>query len=84
MINHLLNDANVTIEQISNEILDDGLISKAELIDICLNLVKAINTQVPDHLYDTFQQEVNSISPIKEKEYYEKLTENSAEGFIDF
>ena len=84
LINHLLNDANVTIEQISNEILDDGLISKAELIDICLNLVKAINTQVPDHLYDTFQQEVNSISPIKEKEYYEKLTENSAEGFIDF
>ena len=84
LINHLLNDANVTIEQISNEILDDGLISKAELIDICLNLVKAINTQVPDHLYDTFQQEVNNISPIKEKEYYEKLTENSAEGFIDF
>lgn len=84
LINHLLNDAGITIEQISNEMLDDGLISKAELIDICLNLVKSVNTHVPTDLYDTFQQEVNKISPIKEKDYYEKLTENSNVGMVDF
>ena len=84
LINHLLNDAGITIEQISNEMLDDGLISKAELIDICLNLVRAINTHVPDNLYDNFQQGMNQISPIKEKEYYEKLTENSNAGRVDF
>lgn len=84
LINHLLNDAGIAIEQISNEMLDDGLISKAELIDICLNLVKAVNTVVPDNLYDTFQQGMNQISPFKEKDYYEKITENSNAGMIDF
>jgi DNA polymerase III delta prime subunit len=84
LINHLSNDAGITIEQISNEMLDDGLISKSELLEICFNLIKSVNTQVPDHIYDTFQQELNSVSAIKERDEYEKITENSHVSVIQF
>jgi hypothetical protein len=36
--------------------LDDGLINKAELIEICSNLIKAINTKSPEDLEDTFKR----------------------------
>jgi hypothetical protein len=35
--------------------LDDGLINKAELIEIC-NLIKAINTKSPEDLEDTLKR----------------------------
>lgn len=44
LINHLQNDSNVEIEQIPSEMLDDGFIDKDELIEICTNLIRTINT----------------------------------------
>jgi hypothetical protein len=56
LINHLQSDANVSIDQIPSEMLDDGLIEKNELIEICTNLIKTINTSVPDDLKQTFEK----------------------------
>jgi superfamily I DNA and/or RNA helicase/transcription elongation GreA/GreB family factor len=84
LINHLQNDANIEIEPIPSEMLDDGLISKSELIEICKNLLKAINTKTPDDLDVTFTQKIENITSIGDKTHYEKLPLNSSNSLIDF
>lgn len=84
LINHLQNDANIEIESIPSEMLDDGLISKAELVDICNNLLKAINTKSPEDLKETFNQKIENITSIGDKTHYEKLPLNSSNSLIDF
>lgn len=84
LINHLQNDSNIEIEPIPSEMLDDGLISKSELIEICKNLLKAINTISPDNLEETFNQKLENITSIGDKTHYEKLPLNSTNSLIDF
>lgn len=84
LINHLQNDSNIEIEPIPSEMLDDGLISKSELLEICKNLLKAINTKVPDDLEETFSKKLENITSIGDKTHYEKLPLNSTNSLIDF
>lgn len=84
LINHLRSDANVEIEQIQSEMLDDGLINKKQLIEICSKLIRSINTTVEDDLEDTFLKKLSSISAIQDKAHYEHLTHNTANSLIDF
>lgn len=84
LINHLQNDSNIEIEPIPSEMLDDGLISKSELIEICKNLIKAINTKSPDDLEETFSKKIDNITSIGDKSHYEKLPLNSTNSLIDF
>ena len=84
LINHLQSDSNIEIEPIPSEMLDDGLISKSELIEICQNLIKAINTKSPDDLEETFSQKIDNITSIGDKSHYEKLPLNSTNSLIDF
>lgn len=84
LINHLQSDSEIEIEQIPSEMLDDGLINKAELIEICTNLIKAINTKSPEDLEDTFKKKLDAITSIGDKAHYEKLPLNSTNSFIDF
>lgn len=84
LINHLQNDSNVEIEKIPSEMLDDGLIQKNELIDICTKLIKTINTTSPDDLEDVFRQKLDKVVSIGDKAHYEKLPLNSTNSFIEF
>ena len=84
LINHLQSDSNIEIEQIPSEMLDDGLIHKNELIEICSNLIRAINTTSPADLEETFKAKLDKIIPIGDKAHYEKLPLNSSNSFIDF
>lgn len=84
LINHLLNDAKIEISPIPSEMLDDGLISKDELIEICENLIKSINTTVPFDLVESLKRKIDRISPIEDKAHYEKLLGSSANAFIEF
>lgn len=84
LINHLQSDSNIEIEPIPSEMLDDGLIDKNELIEICTNLIKALNTTTPDDLGETFNSKLEKISSIGDKAHYEKLPLNSSNSFIDF
>lgn len=84
LINHLQSDANVEIEQISSEMLDDGLINKNELIEICSKLIRTVNTTSPDDLEETFKKKLDKISSIGDKAHYDKLPLNSSNSFIDF
>ncbi len=84
LINHLQSDSNIEIEQIPSNALDDGLINNNELINICANLVRAINTITPEDLEETFKKKLGKITAIGDKAHYEKLPLNSTNAFIDF
>ncbi len=84
LINHIYSDSNIQINQLSNEVLDDGLISKDELLDICIDLIKKINPTVQDDIREVFSEKIDNIKSIGDKNYYEKLPINSTNSFIDF
>lgn len=84
LINHLQNDAKVTIEQISNELLDDGLIDKNELLDICTNLISNINSSPPSNLRENFSQKLDNIKAISSKQNYEALVKDSNNSLVEF
>ncbi|SDN11861.1 AAA domain-containing protein [Kriegella aquimaris] len=84
LINHLQNDSKIEIDQISREHLDDGLIDRNELLEICVNIIEAINSTTPNDLRDTFEKKLDEIKSIPEKKYYEKLPLTSNNSFIDF
>ena len=84
LINHLQSDSKIEIDQLSSELLDDGLIDKEELLDICINLIEATNSTTPDDLRETFATKLDDIKPIRDKKQYEQLPLNSSNSFIDF
>ena len=84
LINHLQSDSNIEIEQIPSDMLDDGLINKTELIEICSKLIRTVNTTTPDDLEETFKKKLDKITSIGDKAHYDKLPLNSSNSFIDF
>lgn len=84
LVNHLQSDIGIEIEQIPNEMLDDGLISKDELVEICSKLIRAINTTSPDDLEETFKKKLDKVISIGDKAHFENLPLNSSNSFIDF
>jgi len=84
LINHLQSDSNVEIEQIPSEMLDDGLIQKDELIEICTKLIQTVNTTSPDDLEETLRKKLDKVVSIGDKAHYEKLPLNSTNSFIEF
>jgi transcription elongation GreA/GreB family factor/very-short-patch-repair endonuclease len=84
LINHLQNDASIEIEQVPSNMLDDGLINKDELVEICANLIRAVNATSPDDLEETFRKKLDKITAIGDKAHYDKLPLNSSNSFIDF
>ena len=57
---------------------------KKELIEICTNLIKTINTSIPDDLKQTFEKKLENIKSIGDKNHYEKLPLNFSNSLIDF
>ncbi len=84
LINHLQNDSKITIDGISSEMLDDGLIDQEELLNICVNLISSINSNTPEDLRETFIEKLGNIKAIPDKKHYEKLPLTSNNSFIDF
>ncbi len=84
LINHLRNDSNIEIEPIPNHILDDGLLDKEELIEICSSLIKQINSIVPNDLEEIFKSKLENIIPIGDRNKYEKLPLSTTNSFIEF
>jgi very-short-patch-repair endonuclease len=79
LINHLQNDVKVEIEQLSSEMMDDGLIDKPELVDICYNLLHKIYSKPINGLKEFIAESLESISSIPDKSSLEKST--SETGF---
>jgi len=84
LINHLANDAKVEIAQIPDEMLEDGVIDPRELIDICLDFLKSINSKNDPDLKNILTKKLQEIVPIRDKKYYEGLPLTSTNAFIEF
>lgn len=85
LINHLQNDSKIEIDQISSEHLDDGLIDRNELIEICAGIINEVNTSPPDNLHELLEEKLNDIKSISTKKHYEQIpTLSPNNSFIDF
>jgi superfamily I DNA and/or RNA helicase/very-short-patch-repair endonuclease len=84
LINHLNIDSNIEIGKIPEEMLDDGIIRENELVEICTNLIKEINLNIPEDIFDSYKNKIKNIVPINDRNYYEKLPLNHTNAFIDF
>ena len=84
LINHLHSDSKVVIDQVSSEMLDDGLIDKEELLDICIDLINSINSSTPEDIRDTFAQKLDNVKSIPDKKHFEKLPLTTNNSFIEF
>ncbi|BDS10556.1 AAA domain-containing protein [Aureispira anguillae] len=84
LINHLQNDSKIELEQLSSDLLDDGLIDKEELLDICVNLIETINSKTPKDLRKIFKEKLENIKSISDKKIYEKLPLTLNNSFIEF
>jgi len=84
LINHLQNDSKIEIEKLSSDLLDDGLIDKDELLDICVRIIETINSTTPNDLRETFKEKLENVKSISDKKHYEKLPLTSNNSFIEF
>ncbi|MCZ2478209.1 hypothetical protein G9H58_09040 [Aquirufa antheringensis] len=84
LINHLWSDSNVEIGQIPSEMLEDGLISKDELLKVCTQFVNSINPNADCDLINTLSEKLNSVSTIKAKSHYDGLPITSTNPLVEF
>lgn len=84
LINHLQADSNIVIEQISNELLDNGLITKDDLFEICLKILKDLNSIVTQTKEDELIKNFKKVVSIRDKSFYEQQTLNSTNSHIEF
>lgn len=78
LINHLESDAAIKLDQIADEFLEDSLIDKEELIDLCMNVIEKMNDTVTDEHLRAFKSNSNTISRIPEKQTLEGQTNQIA------
>lgn len=82
LVNHLQSDIGVKIKQIPENMLEDGMITQDELFEIYTDFIKAIGGLSLD--IEEFQEKLNSITKIGEKDYYEKLSASHEYPLIEF
>lgn len=81
LINHLQGDADVRLNQISSEMMDDGLIDLDELVEVCAEVLEKTNTKPDPDLKSVLASNLTNIKRIKDKAHYESLplTVNNAQ-----
>jgi len=84
LINHLENDAKIKIEDFPIEMLDDNVIDKDELSDICYQLLKDINSNQTKETKTTLLTKIEAIKSISSKDTYLNKFKQSNEAIIDF
>ena len=84
LINHLQSDSNLIINQLSSEMLDDGLIDRDELLDICVDLIKSININTQEDVRVQFSHKLSNVKSIPDKEYFEQLPLAFDKSVIEF
>lgn len=79
LLHHLKQDSGVSLNTISEEMLDDGLIDKTELLNICEDILSKLNiNQNLEELNNNFA----AIEPIESKNKYEDLFSTRGQGKI--
>jgi very-short-patch-repair endonuclease len=84
LVNHLKSDSNIELQPTLTQTLEDGLITKEELVDFCVKLLGEINTVNSENLHDVLTKKIDNITPIGDKAKYDKLPLNSTNSLIEF
>ncbi|RRJ87116.1 AAA family ATPase [Paenimyroides tangerinum] len=79
LINHLQSDCGITLEKISDEMLEDGKIDKTELHQICTKILEQLKIQQNiDFLLSNYEE----IPLIKPKSFYDEKLVKKRDGLI--
>lgn len=73
LINHLLFDANIKIEKISPDMLEDGVIDKEEMILLCTEIIKAVNVEFSSDKEKSIRELFSRIEVIPAKDKLKSL-----------
>ncbi len=84
LINHLQSDSNIILPEISDDYLENGLINTEELLTICVDVAKCINSSNDDNLKQIFADKLFNIKSIADKAHYEKLPLSASNSLIEF
>lgn len=79
LLSYLKTDENILIPQINEELLEDAIINKDDLIDECLKVLKALNANTTEDLKESLFAELsNPIANIPEAATLDSYTNNQA------
>lgn len=84
LINHLNGDAGVVIEPFSNEMLDEGYLSKAALAEIVSGFLGEMNSQVETNFAKSCLKRMEEVAIVGDKAKYEKLLGKSSNAIVEF
>lgn len=73
LVNHLQNDAKVSINTLSADILEDGVLSFDELIASCSEILSAINVNSPNEVSEVLTEKLRHVTSIPERTFFEDL-----------
>lgn len=80
--NHLLNDAQIEIENLPSESLEDGKIDQEELINFCLSILKIINPTNDPESELALRSGIKAIQKISTKKSFENKLELGSNAII--
>lgn len=82
LINHLKADCNIDIDQISSEVLEDNLVNKEELFNICLDVLSKLNLSSERTIRENLTNVFETIVPIGSENEYESLAFNDRNSIL--
>lgn len=83
LINHLISDSEIDIRDTVGETLEDGLLDRNELIEVCEGVVNKINGTSKD-FQGSFSEKLSELREIPLKTEFEKLPLTYNNSFIHF
>ena len=84
LINHLQADSVITLDPLSAEILEDGVVSKQELLKVCKDTLIATNIVKITDLDEKLAELFSTVTSIPTEEYCENLALNDTNSMLSF
>lgn len=84
LINHLQADSQIILDPLAPEILDDGIVSKEELFNICKDVLTRTNITKIANLDTILNDLFSEIKPIQTESEYEELPLNDTNCFLSY
>lgn len=84
LMNHLKSDSGVSLDPLPEELLEKGFVNKDDVVDVCLQLLKKLNRSTDDDLKSLFRKNMDRVSAIPEKAYFEQFSMGPTDSMIVF
>jgi len=84
LVNHLKSDSNIDINQIPSEMLEDGVIEKNELFEICYDILKNTNIGDKRGLKENLEKAFGEIIPIPTEDELKNMAFNDSNALITY